>query len=659
MTAALTASDQRALATIVQAFAHEAPGIPSAVVQSTVLEVANTQIARTRVAKQLRDDPEVLTRGDSLALPSLNRLIRTLRERGYTGIEIPRCSDCDRDILLPHRDGRGGRRCSSCNRRHTTPPCTRCGRILPSGYRVLAGDPYCAGCWRRDPRTFADCVECGQHRPIGRKKDGAAICDRCYIPPTKTCTRCHNQRRVAVSQKHVVLCEGCYTNLRQRVRECASCGRHRICPRWVPGGAICGECAGDDTLGRCIDCGANDRRLNGLRCIVCTAPDMLRTVISDQHGQPHPGLLSLETYLLADPRRASAVVGWIRRSPMSRVVRQMARGEFPISLEAVATLPATGASGYLAALLIESGTVPPGNFDRLRLEHWERTEFLRLHNPEHRQILHRFAAWVINRAFDDPRLPSGDESMRLTRSRQQLTLTLELLNTIHDLGYDLDTFPQRAYDEWVAIHGRRGYGVTRFMRWAHTQRLTPLHSTYGPRAVAEVTLTDDIRWTWIRRLLSDEGLRLSWRVGGLLALVYGAIGTRIVTIPLDAVDTTQPQVRLALGREPITLPGSLGELVRRQILAERSRDPAQRWLFPGRRPGHHLSTRALKTALARYDIMIGPGRAVAIMTLSRDIAPAILADLLGFSIEGATRWSKLSNRDWADYPRLRLTDQIS
>lgn len=117
-------------------------------------------------------------------------------------------------------------------------------------------------------------------------------------------------------------------------------------------------------------------------------------------------------------------------------------------------------------------------------------------------------------------------------------------------------------------------------------------------------------------------------------------------------------MRLQLGREPLALPEAIGSLVRRQIDADRRHDPNQRWLFPGRRPGQHLSSRALKTPLAKRGIYVGAGRATALMTLSRDLPPSILSDLLGISIEAATGWSRTSNRDWTDYPRLRLSDVL-
>lgn len=652
-----TGEDQRqVVADILRAFRAVAPDIPTTTVLAATMKVIPGNVSRTRAARQLRTDPEVLIRGDSLALPALNRLIRYLRSEGYTSVEIPRCSECDRALQIPHRDGQGGRRCSACNRTHASPPCTRCAAIKPSGYRILEGQPYCMTCWRRDPRTFAVCSRCAQTGPVGRRLNGEVLCERCYVPPSRTCVRCERARPAALNKNGVVLCEGCYSSLRQQLRTCASCQERRVCPHWRDTGPICADCAGAAT-GRCTACGATDRRLNGLRCLACVAPEMLRTVISDRNGQPHPQLLPLEGYLLQDRDRAEAVVGWIRKSPMSQVVRQMARGELPISLNAVASLPATGASGYLAALLMEAGIVPEENFDRLRLEHWEREEFANLRNPDHRHLLHRYAAWVVNRKFPmDPRLAASDQSLRLTRSRTHLTHIMDLLNAIDTLGFDLDTFPQRAFDEWVAVRGERGHEVTRFVRWARTQRITRLNSVHKPRIIGTVTITDDVRWDWMKRLLSSEEIRLNWRLGGLLAILYGVLVTRVVALPLSAVDISGAQVRLSLGREPIILPDALGDLVRRQIADGLSRDPERRWLFPGIRPGQHLSARALKSPLAKRGIHLGQGRIVALMTLSQEIAPSVLTDLLGISIEAAMRWSRLAGRDWNDYPRLRMLD---
>ena len=648
----------RVLADIVRAFHKMAPSIPTAVVVAATLHVVSDNKARTRVVRQLRGTPELLVSGDSRALPAVNRLIRHLRSEGWTEVEIPRCSDCDRSVQIPHRNGRGGHRCSACNRRTASPPCTHCGRLRPSGYRILDGQPYCTLCWRKDPRSFVECGQCGATRAPARRRDGLILCERCYKPPPLLCSLCDRVRTAAVNRDGTVVCEGCYSGLRQRPRPCTLCDQLRVCPYLSEVGPICAVCADDPTLGRCVDCGAMDRRLTGWRCYACVLPGMVRAVISNHDGNPHPALLPLENFLLRDPARADTIAQWIRRSPMVKVIRQMAGGEFPISLRAVAGLRMTGATGYLAALLMESGVLPTENFDRIRLEVWEEAQFAAIEHAEHRRILQRYAAWVVNPSFSDEGHLSGvDESLRLRRARAHLTTVMDLLNHIGELGMTLDTFPQRAFDEWVAIRGRRGRDATRFMRWARVQRLTRLRSVYEQSGTAAPSFSEDDRWAWVKYLLITEELALSWRVGGLISVVYGTLATRIVSLRRDAVHVTPHDVRLSLGSEPVILPTAMGELVKR-LLDTRPAVPSatETWLFPGHRPGRHLTATALKAPLAKRGIRLAGARAVALMTLSRDVPAPVLADLLGISIEAATRWGKLSGHDWADYPRLRHTD---
>ena len=72
--------------------------------------------------------------------------------------------------------------------------------------------------------------------------------------------------------------------------------------------------------------------------------------------------------------------------------------------------------------------------------------------------------------------------------------------------------------------------------------------------------------------------------------------------------------------------------------------------------GDSYSRYLTRAPLAKCGIHLAGARAVALMTLSPDVPAPVLADLLGISIEAATRWGKLSGHDWVDYPRLRHTD---
>ena len=91
---------------------------------------------------------------------------------------------------------------------------------------------------------------------------------------------------------------------------------------------------------------------------------------------------------------------------MARLVHDMATHHTPISLCAVAQHPATGATGYLAALLMELVS-SPRNFDRIRLEVWQEEYFATLPNPANRSLVKQYAAWIVNRFTEVAHLAPG------------------------------------------------------------------------------------------------------------------------------------------------------------------------------------------------------------------------------------------------------------
>lgn len=458
------------------------------------------------------------------------------------------------------------------------------------------------------------------------------------------------------------MCTTCYDGLRYRPRACAGCGQRRISPHLSAQGPLCPSCAGGTGgVGRCTDCGDDQHRLYGRYCAVCLVPGKLRALISDDHARPHPQLLGLEAYLLRNQDNAEAVLSWIRRSPMSQVVHDMATGAIPISLSAVAQLPATGASGYLAALLIASEVVPAENFERLRLEAWERDFFAAIPDPARGRLLQRYAAWVINPRFTDTG-PAGaaDDGRRLRASKIHLKLVAAFLETFQAQGWELGTVPQRVFDDYVAAHGRAGKELTPFIRWARAQRLTRLRSDYLQSYPGGSAASEDQRWAWVAELLHAEEIPVPARVSALLVLLYGATLTRIVGLHREAVTVEETTTWITLGTDPIKLPDKVAVLVR-QLLETGAPSVGEgcAWLFPGARPGRHLTTAALTAPLGLRGINLQAGKSAALITLARDLPPSVLADLLGLSIEATTRWATLAGHDWTDYPRTRLTDTRS
>ncbi|MFF2964460.1 hypothetical protein ACFVT1_37530 [Streptomyces sp. NPDC057963] len=74
-----------------------------------------------------------------------------------------------------------------------------------------------------------------------------------------------------------------------------------------------------------------------------------------------------------------------------------------------------------------------------------------------------------------------------------------------------------------------------------------------------------------------------------------------------------------------------------------------RWLFPGQRPGQHISADRLGLRLIAVGIQPGQTRSSALFALAEEVPAAILAHMLGIHIQVAVQWQKASAGDWASY----------
>lgn len=145
------------------------------------------------------------------------------------------------------------------------------------------------------------------------------------------------------------------------------------------------------------------------------------------------------------------------------------------------------------------------------------------------------------------------------------------------------------------------------------------------------------------RLMGDTTIALDLRVAGLLIVLFAQAAANIVQIRSHQVIRTDTGVHLALGREPVCLPGELGILVGR--LAESRRPSAHigrgnpsPWLFPGRFPAQHRNSASLLDRLKDLGIYARPNQHSAMRELSSDLPEAVINRLLGISITSVDRW---------------------
>jgi len=158
-------------------------------------------------------------------------------------------------------------------------------------------------------------------------------------------------------------------------------------------------------------------------------------------------------------------------------------------------------------------------------------------------------------------------------------------------------------------------------------------------------------------VLTDAQLSTPLRVAGSLVLLYGQTPTRIVTLTQHDVTRLDGMTYITLHRQPVLMPTRLADLIgqlgesstahRRPLGSGRAGSP---WLFPGARLGARQRAGHLSTSLnEQLGLQIRPGRGGALCDLADELPAAVLAALLGISVDTAGRWGALVKRDWTGY----------
>jgi hypothetical protein len=184
--------------------------------------------------------------------------------------KLSTCSSCDRENQRVHALSSQGPLCPSCYHRGREHECHQCGRVTAHS-RVAdrtAGTWICNRCWI--PPT-ATCSGCGRLKPCARgHASGRPICSTCRSRPRRprTCAICERTKAIATALPLGPACGPCYRQLRRNPKSCTMCGEVRPLVGVGDGGAgVCGPCSGDGRNWTCDDCGRVDVLIGGTRCL--------------------------------------------------------------------------------------------------------------------------------------------------------------------------------------------------------------------------------------------------------------------------------------------------------------------------------------------------------------------------------------------------------
>jgi hypothetical protein len=147
---------------------------------------------------------------------------------------------------------------------------------------------------------------------------------------------------------------------------------------------------------------------------------------------------------------------------------------------------------------------------------------------------------------------------------------------------------------------------------------------------------------------------LSGRRGVLHPVGQQAEAATISQLTLEHLHTSDIQVRLRLGREPVILPEPVDALVRQLAATRRGRatlgdQGTSPWLFQGGQPRRPITALWLADRLRRLGVRARPSRSTALLQLATELPAAVLARMLGIHISVAAAWQRASVGDWTQY----------
>lgn len=313
---------------------------------------------------------------------------------------------------------------------------------------------------------------------------------------------------------------------------------------------------------------------------------------------------------------------------------------------------------YLRGLLVTYQVLPEQDELSARIErHLDRVA---ARYPEHALLLRSYVRWsLLPRARRHERLRGGGFLGRVRAAYSRINRAAEFLTAMAAHGRLLWEVTQQDVDTWLAINPGTRFTVRDFIVWAtrrgHARTLDVAHWPQRD----PVSLDEDSHWELLHQCLTDTDLPLDVRGTGAMLLLFSQHLTRIAALTTHAVSTVCEDTFLILDLTPIPLPASLASLLAdlRDMPAPTNwaANSSQDWLFPGGRPGQHLSATVIGRRLAAHHIPNRPARATALVALARDLPPAALGPMLGLHPVTAAHWRRGASTDWTAYLEARLT----
>jgi hypothetical protein len=497
---------------------------------------------------------------------------------------------------------------------------------------------------------------CGNVRTAARSKahDGAWTCAGCRAKDrARPCGLCGTTRPVIAHWPIGSVCAVCYRRVRQQTAPCPSCRQqHPLIALGDHGERICGTCAGLDTDFTCRRCGTSGYNPRDGLCWNCLAADRVDGLLTpDGTAAPHE-TEPLRRALLA-AGTGEAVCQWMAPAkPARAIVTRIAATRRPLTHDLLDEMPQTPALHRIRAVLMHAGVLPDRPDHLERIVPWLEQQLAG--QPAGRaHVIRTWAHWTALRRARSrlARRPFTEGAAHNLRSG--IIAALALLTWIEGTGRTLASLTQDDIDTWLAHGATRhtAYQAGEFLRWARRtglagQAVIPPRQPYSSLAI----LSEDERWTHLRRCLTDTTMPHDVRCAGALVLLYGLTLSKVTQLRTSDMITRDNRTYLALRAHQMRIAPAVAQLLNAQATHAGARGTP--WLFPGTQPGRHVSS-AMGSKLRQHGLpATSSARAAALISLAAEPPAAVIADLLGINIHTAEH----ARYDWSQYLAARAPE---
>jgi hypothetical protein len=483
-------------------------------------------------------------------------------------------------------------------------------------------------------------------RPRGRPQvnNGALRCTRC--------ARMSTQQRTP-SWPGEQLCNSCFYTAMRTSGICPICGHDGV----LPGRAnrtdhrpVCLACAGIPEDYQCRTCHTEGQIYRHGRCARCALREDITSLIVD--GAADPAAMGTIVEILCGVDRPESILTWKRSPTVRALLTGLSCGDIPLSHDGLDAAGPSRQVSHLRSLLEHSGLLPPRDEHLARFESWLARTLDDIPDSAMRAPVEQFATWHHLRRLRRNSTPGQASDGPRRSAQQQITETIKFLTWLHHTHHrTAATCRQQDVDEWLATGPTTRHKIRAFFAWAKKSKINTAVRLENQQAKTSRLLTQDQRLAWIKELLTGDTQSLPYRVAGTLVLLYAQPLVKIAALKTTAIDITPHETLISLGAEPIPVPEPFAGMLKdhlnnRPNLRTGGGMAATPWLFPGHRPGKHLDTQTMLSALG---ISVLGARNSALRNLVADVPPPVVANLLGYSHNCTQYHAEQAGHRWSRY----------